>query len=210
MPIISPTVTAENAHVYRSQMELLHGFAKHIHVDLMDGVFTPNKSVNITQTWLPEDITCDIHLMHQKPKESLEKLIDLRPRLVVVPAESDCNFEQFAKTLKQNNIQFGVALLAHTSVDSAREVVKHADHVLVFSGNLGYQGGSTADLKLLDKVAQIKAINPDVEIGWDGGVNDRNVKALADGGIDIINTGGFIHHSDDPEGRYHQLQELIS
>jgi ribulose-phosphate 3-epimerase len=61
------------------------------------------------------------------------------------------------------------------------------------------------DEKLLAKVGKVKAINPNVEIGWDGGANVDNVRLLADGGIDVINVGGAIQRSEDPEEAYATL-----
>ncbi len=210
MSVIAPTITAENAHQYREQMERVQGFAKRIHVDLMDGIFTPNTGVDIAQVWLPDDIICDIHLMYQKPQEAIETLIKLNPHAVVVPAESDCDFMEFSQTLHQAGIKCGVALLAKTPVEQVEEVIKMADQVLIFSGNLGYQGGSVADLSLLSKIEEIKKINPTAEIAWDGGVNDQNVQQIAQAGVDVINTGGFIHHHPDPKSQYQLLEQTIS
>lgn len=210
MATIIPTVTAENAHVYREQIERIEPFAKRIHIDLMDGVFTPNKSVSPESVWWPEYIRADIHLMHQKPEESLEQLIKLNPALVVIPAESECNFENFGKALNDCGIDFGIALLPETSVDSVSRVLSKVQHMLVFSGNLGHQGGSFANLELLDKVGIAKEINPELEIAWDGGVNDTNVRALIDGGIEAVNVGGYIHANADPAQAFTVLEQFIN
>jgi len=82
------------------------------------------------------------------------------------------------------------------------------DHVLVFSGNLGRHGGE-ADLGLLEKVRQIKAHHPEVEIGWDGGINDQNVKQLVEAGVEVLNVGGYIQKADDPEHAYATLKRVI-
>jgi ribulose-phosphate 3-epimerase len=66
-----------------------------------------------------------------------------------------------------------------------------------------------ADLTLLEKVQQAKSINPNIEIGWDGGVNAENVRQLADAGVDIINSGGYIHRAPDPALAYHTLVKLL-
>ena len=60
-------------------------------------------------------------------------------------------------------------------------------------------------MKLLDKVDQIRKLKPTIEIGWDGGINDTNAYELAKNGIDVLNVGGFIQKSDDPEGAYDTL-----
>ncbi|MDQ5953994.1 MAG: hypothetical protein QG647_732, partial [Patescibacteria group bacterium] len=44
MKYISPTVTATDEKTFNKQLNLLNSFAKRIHIDLMDGKFTPTKS----------------------------------------------------------------------------------------------------------------------------------------------------------------------
>lgn len=210
MAIVVPTITAENPHQYREQIERVQGFTHHIHVDTMDGIFTPNKSLDPEQLWLPEDITCDIHVMYQQPETVLSELQKLSLRLVIVQAESGCDFEKMATQLKKDNIQFGVSLLAGSKLTDHINAVKLADHVLIFSGNLGHQGGSIADLSLLSKIDEIKSLNPGAEIGWDGGVNEQNIKSITDAGVGVVNVGGFVHRSPRPIDAYKELQQQIS
>lgn len=209
MATICPTITAENPHVYREQIERVQAFTTRLHIDLMDGVFTPNTSVPVETVWWPEGITADIHLMFQNPEDQLDILVKLKPHLVTIHAESNCNILQFAEKLRQASIKCGVAVFPETSIESLGEYIQQIQHLLIFSGNLGYQGGSSANLDLLKKATQTKALNPELEIAWDGGVNAENVQQIAAVGIDVINAGGFIQNSDNPEGSYRQLQQQV-
>lgn len=210
MATVAPTITAENPHQYREQIERVQGFTSRLHIDLMDGIFTKNKSLEISQVWLPDHITCDIHMMFENPLPAVEMLCRLKPSLVIVEAEADYSVGELKAILQSAGVKFGVALLAESKVENFRDKIALADHVLIFSGNLGHQGGSTADLDLLSKVAEIKAINPNAEIGWDGGVNDQNARVLAEGGVDVINAGGYIHHSNDPKNQFKLLEQALA
>jgi ribulose-phosphate 3-epimerase len=110
--------------------------------------------------------------------------------------------------LHEHRVRVGVALLQTTPVDRLHHYIKVIDHVLVFSGSLGRHGG-TADLTLLDKVRAIKAMRPDIEIGWDGGINEENILTLKDAGVSVFNVGSSIHKSDDPQSTYKRLLELV-
>ena len=79
MAVVCPTVTAFNAHEYRSQIELLEPFVKRLHIDLMDGEFAPTKSPDLDTIWWPENIIADIHLMYQRPGQHLEDLAAILP-----------------------------------------------------------------------------------------------------------------------------------
>ena len=106
-------------------------------------------------------------------------------------------------------ILVGLAVLQETLIEHTYKIMHSFDQVLVFSGNLGHHGGE-ADLGLLDKVQKIKEHHPGVEIAWDGGISDQNAKQLIDGGVDVLNVGGFIQKSETPQGAYDKLVAVIS
>lgn len=190
------------------QVEKTVEFADRIHIDVSDGVFTPNKLVDISDVWWPGGVQADIHVMYKKPFEYTDELVALRPQLVIVHAEAEGNFLNFADSLHAHGIEVGVALLPETEVRTIKPAIKHIDHVLIFSGHLGHFGGH-ADLELLKKIKQVKALKPSVEIGWDGGVNDKNALALAEGGVEVLNAGGYLHGARDPQNAYDTLKMLI-
>lgn len=208
MPIICPTITAYDPHEYRAQMDRIAPFAERVHIDLMDGEFAPTKSSGLDQIWWPHELEADIHLMYQNPEPCLEQLIKLKPRMVVVHNEAHVHHMDFAAKLHHAGIEVGLALLQDTPVAYAEQIMHSFDHVLVFSGNLGRHGGE-ADLGLLEKVRQIKAHHPEVEIGWDGGINDQDVKQLVEAGVEVLNVGGYIQKADDPEHAYATLKRVI-
>lgn len=209
MATICPTVTAYDTHQYRAQMELVEKFAKRIHIDLMDGEFAPTVSPALDEVWWPPQLTADIHIMYRRPGNHLERLIELKPHLVVIHAEADVDHAAFAAKLHEAGIKAGLSLLQATTVESVEDILGSFDHVMIFSGNLGHHGGSKVDFGLLDKVREIHRHHPDIEIGWDGGISDQNAKQLVEGGIDVLNIGGFIHEAEDPNAAYAKLEAVI-
>lgn len=202
---ICPTITAASPEEYRQQIERVEPFAGRLHVDLSDGKFAPRRLVNFDQVWWRGDRSIDLHLMYQWPTIHRDVLLALAPRLIIIHAESEGNFEAFANILHHHGIEVGVALLPETPVSAIEPALGIIDHVLIFSGNLGHQGGSKADLKLLEKASQLKQLKPQLEVGWDGGVNDQNIAQIASAGVEVINVGGFIQNSDDPSSAYAKL-----
>ncbi len=208
MADICPTVTAFDTHQYREQMELLEPFAKRIHIDLMDGIFAPTVSPPLETIWWPENIVADMHIMYQKPMPHLEQLIKLRPHLVVIQYEAELDHAAFAAKLQAAGIKAGLGLLQKTTVEEVVPLLAHFDHVMIFSGNLGHHG-STADLGLLEKVRQVREQFPDMEIAWDGGITDQNARQLVEGGVDVLNVGGFIHKAASPQQAYAKLETVV-
>ena len=209
MADILPTVLAENAHQFREQIERIAEFAVEIHLDFADGEFTGTRTIDLSQAWWPHTMRADLHLMFKDPGRHLDTIIPLNPRRVIVHVEADGDFLTVADALHQAGIEVGVALLPESTVESIRPYIKSIDHVLIFSGDLGHFGGK-ANLRYLSKVPEIRKLKKDLTIGWDGGINDTNIRQLVDGGIDVLNVGGFIQHAEDPLAAYQGLAKQIS
>jgi len=209
MVVICPTVTAFDKHQYRDQMELVTSFAQRIHIDLMDGLFAPTVSPPPEQVWWPDGIIADVHLMFQRPAQQMEKLIPLNPHLVIIQFEADGDHAATARQLRRNGIKAGLGLMQDTTVEAVAAILKDFDHVMIFSGNLGHHGGSQVDFGLLDKVRQVRALYPGIEIAWDGGINDSNVRRIVDSGVDTLGVGSFIHGAADPAAAYAKLEAVI-
>lgn len=207
---ICPTVTAVESHQYRAQIERIEPFAVRWHIDLADGILAPRRLIELDKLWWPGNVQVDLHMMYKDPAAHIELLIVMHPRLVIIHAEADGDFKEFADRLHRHGIQVGVALLPNTPAELLVSSLDKIDHVLIFSGNLGYQGGSHADLDLLSKAQLLRAAKPSLEIGWDGGVNDDNAPNLAAAGIDVLNVGGFIHEAHNPKAAYDSLVEAVS
>lgn len=209
MAIVCPTITAYDPHEYRSQIEQIEDFAKRIHIDLMDGVFTPNQSPSLDQIWWPDNLIADIHLMYERPGGYIDQIIKLKPSLLVVHYEADLDHRNTAERLREHGIRAGLAILQDTPVEEVLPTLGSFDHVLVFSGHLGEHGG-VANLGLLQKVRHIRNALPDIEISWDGGINSENALQLAKEGVDVLNTGGFIQKSADPAKTYKSLVDSLN
>ena len=207
MTAICPTVTAYDTATFQGQMKLVSSLTDRIHIDLMDGEFASQESPDLSEVSWPHHVIADIHLMYQRPMEYVQVLVHLNPHMVIVHNEAHLHHMQFAAELHKEDIKVGLALLQDTPAEWAEQIMHSFDHVLVFSGNLGYHGGS-ADLGLLEKVKFIKHRHPEVEIGWDGGINDQNAAELIRGGVDVLNVGGFIHGAAQPRDAYARLRDI--
>lgn len=208
MSVVCPTVLATNEEEYAVQMNRAAAFAPRIQIDLMDGDFAQPKSIELEKIWWPEDVTADIHIMYRTPGDYIDKLIELDPSLVIIHAEASVDHKTFAQKLHEHAISAGLCLLADTPISKVKDIIDEFDHILIFGGTLGSFGGN-ADLAQLEKAKQAIELKPSLEIGWDGGVNDQIAKQLADGGIDVLNAGGFIQKAEDPEASYQKLVSLV-
>lgn len=204
---IVPTILTDNPQVFNTQIANFQQFARRLQIDLMDGTFTSTRSIPDSQIpQLPENVAFDLHYMTVKPSDHLTHVLRLKPSLCIFHAEAGENLLPFFAELKKVGIKSGVAILPATYPEIVQKYIEEADHVLVFAGTLGKQGG-TADLLQIEKIKLIRKINPTVEIGWDGGVNITNIRALAHVGLNIVNVGSAISQAQNPAESYKDLLE---
>lgn len=208
MSIICPTILAYDPCEYKEQIDRVLPFAKRIQIDLKDGEFTDTNNISLDKIFLPHNILCDIHLMYKNPQDYIHHLIKLKPNLVIVHAESDCDIPLFATKLREANIKTGIAIIKTTTIDSVRYILPHVQHLLIFSGDLGHFGGS-ADISLTSKIDEAKRVNRHLEFGWDGGINIDNVAYLSCVGINVLDVGGALQNARHPAKVYDIMEQEL-
>jgi len=209
MAVIVPTITVETTDQFLEASQRIAPFVQRVHIDLSDGEFAPTFLLAEDQIYWPSEWEIDIHAMVARPSEHLEKLIAMKPSLIVIHAEVSESLVALLNQIKEAGIKAGLALLRTTVPATVSDAIQIADHVMIFSGDLGKTGG-TASMMQLEKVRLVKAINPSAEIGWDGGVNIENAYTLTQGGVDVLNTGGAIATAENPAETYQTLVREIN
>ena len=204
MSIVVPAILAHTKDEFNGLIEKVKPFASRIHVDFMDGQFTPTQSVLPDEAIWPENWEADIHVMHTNPDALLPSLIKRKPSLIILHAEAQGDLLKAIEKIHQAGIKAGVALLRSTVPEDVAGLLAVCDHALVFSGTLGEYGGN-ANMLQIEKIRLIHAINPTIEIGWDGGANISNSYTLALGGVDVVNVGSALVTATDPVETYRQL-----
>jgi ribulose-phosphate 3-epimerase len=210
MAVITPTITTSDAHEYRDQMARIETFAEGVHLDFADGEFAPTELLHLDQAWRSDHLVTHAHIMYHKPLEVIDEIMHLEADLVILHAESE-DVKECLELLQDHGTRTGIALLHETSVAELQEldIDDLFDHILVFGGKLGFQGGE-ADLSILKKVRKLREVYPDIEIGWDGGVNLENAAEIVEAGVDILNVGSYLKNAEDPKAAYALLSSLIS
>jgi ribulose-phosphate 3-epimerase len=205
---IVPAILTNNEQDYQAQIERIHPFTRRVQIDVVDGIFAPIQTLDITRVWWPDNWMADLHLMVSTPSLYLDVIRKLSPSLCILHAEANEDLLPVFQTLKEAGIKTGLALLPSTYPGHVKSYIEAVDHVLVFAGQLGMQG-STADLMQMEKIPLIRNMKPELEIGWDGGANLSNIRALAHADLDVINVGSAIATADNPAEMFEQLVSEI-
>lgn len=173
-----------------------------IHFDVMDGHFVPNLSfgapvLKCMQTKLP----VDIHLMIENPEDFIEDYANSLPGgrkpngdIISVHAEVCEHLHRVVQQVKAAGFRASVAINPGTSLTAIEEVIDDLDMVLVMTVNPGYSGQSFIE-SALDKVREIRAAMPDIDIEVDGGVNSETCRMVRDAGANILVSASYLFGS---------------
>lgn len=201
---IVPTILTDNKVDYREQVERINIFTRRVQIDITDGIFAPTTTLDVTNVWWPKNWSADLHMMVEKPSEHLETILKLSPSLCIFHAEAKEDLTPTFAALKQAGIKTGLALLPPTFPGLVKPYIDMVDHVLIFAGQLGAQG-ATADMMQTEKISLIRSLKPELEIGWDGGANLSNIRALAHTDLDVINVGSAISRAENPAEVFQEM-----
>ena len=201
---IVPAILTDNKQDFRAQVEKINTFTRRVQIDVTDGIFTQAQTLDITNIWWPKNWDADLHLMAAKPSEHLETILKLSPSLCILHAEASEDLTPSFQVLKDAGIKTGLALIPSTFPGSVKNYIDLVDHVLIFAGQLGVQG-APADMMQMEKISLVRAMKPELEIGWDGGGNLSNVRALAHADLDVINVGSAISRAENPAAVFQEL-----
>ena len=207
MASVAPTILATSPADYAERINRVKPFAKRLHIDICDGVFIDTKTVGLSQVYDIDGVPFDLHLMMAHPEGQVENILALQPSLVIFHYEAEADREAMIRRLHEVDIRVGLAVNPETMIEQVAELLPNIDHLLIFTGHLGHNGGEFR-IDCLEKIAQARAINPDLEIGVDGGINQETGRMAVEAGANLLNCGSFIHDAADPEIAYIALEAI--
>ena len=144
--------------------------------------------------------TIDVHLMIVDPDRYIKTFADLGSDVLTVHYEACTHLHRTLQAIKANGMKAGVALNPHTNINVLEDTINDIDLVCIMSVNPGFGGQSFIE-NTYNKVKQLKALidkkRASTLIEIDGGVNNKNAKALVDAGADVLVAGSFVFKSKD-------------
>ena len=195
-PLIVPAIIAESQGELDSMLERLIGKVDRVMLDVMDGKFVPNRSLDFDFR-LPEGFEYEVHMMAVDPLERLSKMAG-KVDIAILHVETLIDVRAAIERVRELGLQPVLALNPGTGVDVIEPYLDEVDGVLVMTVDPGAYGGRYIP-DALDKVRRIREMDPEVPIEVDGGMNAENSRAAREAGANVIASGSFILKSDDIE-----------
>lgn len=182
----------------------------YIHVDVMDGEFVSNETLDFNRLrnyFYDNKKNLDVHLMVKNVKLYVELYSLLNPKYITFHIENG-NTLELINYVKNKNIRVGLAVNPDTDVDMIKPFLDKVDLILVMSVVPGRGGQSFIELSL-DKIRKIRRLNKDIVISVDGGVNNTNIKKIKEAGASMSVIGSYITNNDINE-KVRELKDITS
>ncbi len=166
-----------------------------LHVDIMDGAFTPNLVMGFEQLKALRSRTAlplDVHLMVEDNDLFVRLAKAAGADWVSVHVESCRHLDRTLATIRDLGMQAGVALNPATPVDSLAYVLDRLDHVLLMTVNPGFAGQRLVPSglqKICDTRAWLDRHERAIPIEVDGNVSLAHIPDMVAAGADILVAG---------------------
>ena len=188
------------------------GGADLIHVDVMDGHFVPNLTIGppvVKALKRATRLPLDVHLMIEKPEETLDRYLDAGADWISVHVEATRHLQRCLERIRRGGAKAGAAVNPGTPIGALAAAWGDLDFALVMSVNPGFGGqaflrGSVARVRRAREAAAEAGARASIEV--DGGVDAGNAAELVDAGAEILVAGTAIYGQDDPKWAIGQLR----
>ncbi len=177
----------------------------YIHLDIMDGKFTENETLdfNTLRNYFYENTKkLDVHLMVKDVKLYTELYSLLKPEYITFHLEVG-NTKELINYVKNKNIKVGLAINPDTNINEIKPFINDIDLILVMSVYPG-KGGQKFIESSTDKIKELRKINNKIIISVDGGINNTNINKLKEVNSSICVVGSYITNNNINE----KIEEL--
>lgn len=174
-----------------------------VHVDVMDGHFVPNLTIGpvvVNAVARAATKPLDIHLMVENNTFFVDLFAPLNPKYLSFHIEEEKHPHRLIQKIRNLGISPAIVLNPHTPPSAIEYLIDDLDMVLLMSVNPGF-GGQKFIPNVLEKAPILKEMilkrNAKTLIEVDGGVNNHNIHALSNAGVDIVVAGNYVFGSND-------------
>lgn len=206
---ISPSILASDyANLERELAKCKAAGADLIHIDVMDGHFVPNISIGIPVVAAIKkvcDIPFDVHLMISDPLRYAEDFAKAGADIICFHAESDSDIEETIHKILSLGKKAAIAVKPGTDIDMVLPFLDKLSMVLVMTVEPGFGGQSFME-STMPKIEKIRAINKEIDIEVDGGINPETIKIAAKAGANVFVAGSAVFNSPDPLQAINELK----
>ncbi len=204
---IIPAVIAGDVRELNRMFDSVKKFASLIQLDIMDGNFVQNRSLDFDFDLQEDSAIFEAHCMVTEPEQWIER-IWRHAHTIIVHFESCLNPGRIIDLIKKKGCRAGMAIKPETRVEAIGPILNDLDQVLVMTVDPGFYGSPFIPETSV-KVEKLRGLAPAMDIEVDGGITPQTIGFMNAAGANKFVSGSFVMKSDDVGKAIAQLQEKI-
>ncbi len=205
---IVPAILTSSPEDLARMLRQAEAYAEFVQVDFMDGRFVPSGSISCQDiAALGPKVRWEAHLMIRDPEEQFQAFARAGAEKIVFHLEATSAPQRAIRLIRRLEVEAGLAVNPETPLAAVLPLAGLVDSVLFLTVHPGFYGAEFLP-GVLDKVADLRARTPYLDIGVDGGIKEGNVARVARLGLDHICVGSAICMQPDPGAACRHLQAL--
>ena len=201
---VAPSIlSADFAHLADEIKHVTDAGIDRIHVEVGDGVFSPEITVGapvVKSLRKATSAIIEVHLMTVNPERKIESFAKAGADIIIFHVETTHQAEAVLQQIKNSGSKAGVAINPATPIVMLEELLPIADVVLVMTANPGSAGQRLIN-STLNKIKKLHEIirseNYDCYLEADGGINIETAASVREAGANILVAGTAIYESTD-------------
>ncbi len=203
--IAASILAADFSRLGEQVEEAMNAGIRHIHVDVMDGLFVPNLSMGALAVQALQPLRrkyaaeLHVHLMIADPDRYIPEFVRAGADSIIVHVEACTHLFQTVRRIAALGVRRGVAVNPATPLTMLEEILTEVDLVLIMSVEPGF-GGQEFIRASIDKIARLHRLLADrhldhVDIAVDGGILQSNAEVVVRAGAHILVAGSAIFNT---------------
>lgn len=205
---IIPGILEKDWVEIEKKISLARQFSKTIHIDIIDGKFSPNTTFLDPLPFTPytKDILFEAHLMVDEPIEHLKPFADAGFRRFLGHIEKMSDQVEFVAQAQLLG-EVGLVIDTSTPIDVLEVPLDDLDCLLIMTVKAGFSGQEFIKSSI-DKIKNIRS-KTQIPIEVDGGINDQTILDAVKAGANRFVATSFIFNSQNPQAQYQLLEKQI-
>lgn len=191
---------------------------KMLHVDILDGHFSPSMPLGfelVKQLRDKTDMAFECHVMVNNPEYYVNELLSIGVQQIVFHTETAEHIDGLLNHIHNAGVRAGVALKPSTPVSELEYIVEKCDAILLMLINPGYASSAAesqvtyAMRKIQDTNAIISRLNKNTLIEVDGRISLLNMEEYSKCGVNIFVGGTTCIDRRDIKGSLAKINKIM-
>lgn len=206
--IIIPAVIAKTQNELDDIFLKIKDHARLVQLDIMDGKFVPNNSLDFDFNLPGKAFEYEAHLMMENPEKWIEENWE-KVDTMIAHFEAVHGPEAIIKSVKKKRKKVAFALNPETRVEKIKNYLDNIDQVLIMTVHPGFYGSPFLP-ETMGKIKRLRELRPELDIEVDGGITPGTIEQASQAGANMFVSGSYLIRSDDIQGRIQVLQKKIN